>query len=143
MKPPAVVTLIGVALTVAVLAIYLIRITLILRHVNFTLGTIIAAIRAIANQCQPLGAVMNDINNDLGSVRATFEGVAQQATMAQTGGRRRKATRGRSAAQSERESAGPGRDMPTEAGMPAPGHTQTATSQARGRGRKGRSAGLA
>ncbi len=83
MPAAAVVTLIGVALTVAALAIYLIRIVFILRHVNFTLGTIIAAIHAIANQTQPLGAVMNDINTDLDNVRRSLEEVVAKAQRAQ------------------------------------------------------------
>ena len=94
MPVAAVVTLIGVALTVAALALYLIRVVFILRHVNFTLGTIIAAIHAIANQTQPLGAVMNDINTDLDNVRRSLEGVVADAKQAQAQPTRGRTRRG-------------------------------------------------
>ncbi len=60
-------TLVGVFVIVAALAIYLITIALILRHVSFTVGTVLIGVRAIANQCAPLGPVIRDI---LGDVRA-------------------------------------------------------------------------
>ncbi len=60
-------TLVGVFVIVAALAIYLITIAVILRHVSFTVGTVLIGVRAIANQCAPLGPVIRDI---LGDVRA-------------------------------------------------------------------------
>ena len=71
----AVVTLIGVALTVLALAGYLIQVALILRHVNFTLGTIIAGVRSIANQTEPLGPIIDEINRDLADVRSSLDGL--------------------------------------------------------------------
>lgn len=73
----AVVTLIATALTVVVLAVYLIRVALILKHVNFTLGTVIAGVRAIANQTEPLGQVVNDINQELDGLRAALEALVE------------------------------------------------------------------
>lgn len=82
------VTLIGVALTVLTLAAYLIRIAFILKHVNFTLGTIIAGLRSIANQTEPLNPIMGEINNDLAAVQAELERVVniaqQKAAQAQS-----------------------------------------------------------
>jgi hypothetical protein len=60
-------TLVGVFVIVAALAIYLITIAAILRHVSFTVGTVLIGVRAIANQTAPLGPVVRDI---LGDVRA-------------------------------------------------------------------------
>lgn len=80
-----VVTLIGVALTVLVLAAYLIKIAVILHKVNFTLGTIIAGLRAIAVQTEPLGSVMNEINSDLANVQGALEGLLQRKTGSKTG----------------------------------------------------------
>jgi uncharacterized protein YoxC len=73
----AVVTLIGTALTIVVLAAYLIRVALILKHVSFTLGTIVAGVRAIANQTEPLGQVVNDINQELDGLRAALEALVE------------------------------------------------------------------
>lgn len=75
MQPAAIVTLIGVALTVVALAVALIGVALMLRHVSFTLGTIIAGLRAIAHQAQPLDEVLTDINRDLQASRDALEGL--------------------------------------------------------------------
>lgn len=60
-------TLVGVFVIVAALALYLITIAAILKHVSFTVGTVLIGVRAIANQTAPLGPVVRDI---LGDVRA-------------------------------------------------------------------------
>ncbi|MGH2771764.1 MAG: hypothetical protein ACRDIU_01295 [Actinomycetota bacterium] len=88
MNAPGWVFLIGVLVTVAALAAYLIRISAILVHVNFTLGTVIAGVRAIASQVEPLGPVIGEINRDLGDVRGTLENVVARATRGRTGARR-------------------------------------------------------
>lgn len=75
-----IVFLVGVALTVAVLAAYLIRVALILVHVNFTLGTIIAGVRAIATQVEPLNPVVSEINNDLAGLAKALEDLVSKAT---------------------------------------------------------------
>lgn len=75
-----IVFLVGVFLTVAVLAAYLIRIALILVHVNFTLGTIIAGVRAIATQVEPLNPVIGEINNDLIGLAKALEDLVTRAT---------------------------------------------------------------
>lgn len=75
MQLATIVTLIGVALTVVALAVALIGVALMLRSVSFTLGTIIAALRAIAHQAQPLDGVLGQINRDLEASREALEGV--------------------------------------------------------------------
>lgn len=70
-----IVTLIGVAITVAALAIYLIGVAIMLKHVSNTVGTIIAALWAIANQAEPLRGVMDQINGQVSQARSTLEGV--------------------------------------------------------------------
>lgn len=69
----AVVTLIGVALTVAVLAIYLIRVAVILNHVNFTVGTINAGIKAIAQGAEPLEPLIGEIYSHLETTRMALD----------------------------------------------------------------------
>ncbi len=58
MSLAGIVFLVGVFLTIFTLAAYLIRVARILVHVNFTLGTIIAGVRAIATQCEPWGQLL-------------------------------------------------------------------------------------
>lgn len=68
-----IVTLIGVALTVAALALYLISVALMLRHVSFTLGTIIAGLWSIAHQTEPLRGVMDQVVNEVAQARSTLD----------------------------------------------------------------------
>jgi hypothetical protein len=83
-----IVTLIGVFAIAAVLAGYLIIISLILREVSFNVGTVLIGVRAIANQCAPLGPVIRDI---VGDVRAIEEDL--EALLGGTSSRRRVARR--------------------------------------------------
>lgn len=73
MPAAGIVTLIGVLLTVLALAGYLIHVIVLLRGTHFDLGTIVAGLRAIAYQTEPLGGVLGDINEDLGDVEQIFE----------------------------------------------------------------------
>ena len=73
MPAAAIVTLIAVALTVLALAFYLVYVALMLRHVSFTLGTIIAGLRAIAHQTEPLEPVVAEINQDLAEVQGALD----------------------------------------------------------------------
>ena len=83
-----IVTLIGVFAIAAVLAGYLIVIALLLREVSFNVGTVLIGVRAIANQCAPLGPVIRDI---VGDVRAIEEDL--EALLGGTSARRRVARR--------------------------------------------------
>jgi len=65
-----IVTLIGTAIVVAALAIYLTTIAMILKKVTFTLGTIIAGLGAIEHATQPTGSVVAEINGDLERIAA-------------------------------------------------------------------------
>ncbi|MDQ6616902.1 MAG: hypothetical protein M3083_19675 [Actinomycetota bacterium] len=73
--PPVIGLLVGTGVLVAALAIYLTTIVYILKDVNFTLGTVLIGVRAITNQVQPVGEVVNGIasnvtaiNNALGNL---------------------------------------------------------------------------
>jgi hypothetical protein len=65
MPAAGVATLILVLATVAVLAAYLIRVALVLKHVNFTLGTVIAGVRAIELATRPITPILGGIAGDL------------------------------------------------------------------------------
>lgn len=64
MPAAAIVTLLGTAVIVAALAIYLITIVWILWDVSFTLGTVLIGVRSIALQVEPLGGVVAGITAD-------------------------------------------------------------------------------
>ena len=69
----AVVTLAAVALALAVIASYLIKIALILWNVIDRLRVILGAVVAVAENSRPMEPLMNDINADLDAARQAFE----------------------------------------------------------------------
>lgn len=73
MQTVALVTSIAAVLTILALVVYLTTVALMLRHVSFTLGTIIAGLRAIALQAEPLRGLMTEIEGDLAAVRSALE----------------------------------------------------------------------
>ena len=73
MGPATVVTLIGVAIIVAAIVLYLINICLILNHVSFTVGTVIIGVKAIGQACEPLAGVIRDINNNISAIDEDLE----------------------------------------------------------------------
>ena len=75
-----IVTLLGVAIIVAALAFYLITIAATLKHVSFTVGTVLIGVRAIAAQCQPLQPVIRDIANDISAIDDDLEALATGGT---------------------------------------------------------------
>ena len=70
-----IVTLIAVFAIALVLAGYLIIISLILKEVSFNVGTVLIGVRAIANQCAPLGPVIRDIVGDVRAIEEDLEGL--------------------------------------------------------------------
>jgi len=78
MNAAYIVLLIGVALAVVAIAGYLIAITLILRHVVNRLVSILAAVDAVTETTQPVGAVVNDLNTDLNAGRQLIEGLVER-----------------------------------------------------------------
>ena len=69
------VTLLIVALIVAVTAIALLRVIFHLKHVSFTLGTVIAGVRAIAYQTRTVPEVLPRVNANLAPVRSLAESI--------------------------------------------------------------------
>lgn len=62
----------------AALAFYLIRVVIILRSVNDTLGKVTFGVRAIAHRTEPLGELLTPIKTDLEAVASTLDDVAAQ-----------------------------------------------------------------
>ncbi|MGI9597036.1 MAG: hypothetical protein ACR2QK_12805 [Acidimicrobiales bacterium] len=71
-----IVTIIIALVIAAALAYYLIRVVLILRTVNDTLGKITFGVRAIAHRTAPLGELLPPIKTDLEAVADTLDDVA-------------------------------------------------------------------
>ncbi len=78
MDPAHVVLLLAVFIAVAAIAGYLIAIVLILRHVVNRLVTILGAVQATADTSQPAGAIIDDLNKDLGAGRKLIEAAVQR-----------------------------------------------------------------
>lgn len=72
-----IVTLVGVALTVAALAYYLIHVIVLLGRTHFNLGTIVAGLRAIAHQAAPLERIVGEMNQDLHEVQSLMGRLVQ------------------------------------------------------------------
>lgn len=68
MPAVAALTILGVAATVVVLASYLIKVALILKHVVGRLETILYGVGAISKESEPIAAVAGAINADLEEV---------------------------------------------------------------------------
>jgi hypothetical protein len=68
MGPETVVTLIGVFLAVAAVALYLIIIAYVLNRVSFNVGTVLIGVRAIAQQCEPLQGAVSSIVSDVSAI---------------------------------------------------------------------------
>lgn len=71
----AILTLVGVALLILALAVYLLAALFLLRKTLFTLGTINVGLRSIAARVEPLEPVLAEINSDLSGVRDALVGV--------------------------------------------------------------------
>lgn len=87
MSLAALVSLVIVGLLVAALAFYLIWVVLILRRVTDTLGKVTFGVRAIAHRTEPIGAVVEDVNANLGAVAAALEDLAEKAAADQPAAR--------------------------------------------------------
>ena len=79
MGPETIVTLIGVAVIVGALAVYLIIIAFSLYRVSFTLGTVLIGVRAIAARCEPLRGVLGSIADDVTAVEQALAGLVAGA----------------------------------------------------------------
>lgn len=73
----AIVTIVIALVICAALASYLIRVVLILRAVNDSLGKITFGVRAIAHRTAPLGELLTPIKSDLEDVADAIEGAVE------------------------------------------------------------------
>lgn len=75
MSAASIVTIIGVGVVAGALVVYLTIIAVLLRNVSFTLGTVLIGVRAIANQTQPVGEVVNGIVEDVNAIQRDLNGL--------------------------------------------------------------------
>jgi hypothetical protein len=73
MPAAGVVSIVLVLVTVAALAASLIRVALVLKHVNFTLGTTVAGVRAIELATRPITPILGSIAGDLAATQKALE----------------------------------------------------------------------
>jgi hypothetical protein len=73
MPAAGVVTLILVLAAVAALAAYLLRVALVLKHVNSTLGNVIAGVGAIELATRPITPILGSIAGDLAATQKALE----------------------------------------------------------------------
>ena len=87
MPAAGVVTLILTLVTVAALAAYLIRVALVLKHVNSALGSVIAGVRAIEVATRPITPILGSIVGDLTATQKALEDLlaSKAATTRSTG----------------------------------------------------------
>lgn len=75
MEPVVVVTLIGVGLAVAVIALYLISIAHTLMRVGSQLNVALTSVGTLPEKVDPAKGVLDAINTDLAEVQDLFEGL--------------------------------------------------------------------
>jgi len=75
MGSAAMVTLVGVAIIVAALAVYLTIIAYTLYRVSFTLGTVLIGVQSIAHQTTPVGEVVAGIAEDVFAIDGALNSV--------------------------------------------------------------------
>ena len=73
MEPVAVFTIVAVAVTVLVLAAYLIALALVLRRVGSRLETVVSALRAVSERTTAAGPLLEAIGAELDGGRAALE----------------------------------------------------------------------
>ena len=73
MPAAGVVTLILVLITVAALAAYLVRVALVLKHVNSTLASVIGGVQAIEVATRPITPILGSIAGDLAATQKALE----------------------------------------------------------------------
>lgn len=80
MPAAAIVTLVFTGLLVAALAFYLIWVVVLLRRIVDTLGKVVFGVRAIAHRTQPIGGILDEVNDDLTAVAEAVEGLTAGGT---------------------------------------------------------------
>jgi hypothetical protein len=87
MPAAGVVTVLLALITVAALAAYLIRVALVLKHVNSALGNVIAGVQAIEVATRPITPILGSIAGELAVTQKVLEDLlARKAATARSNG---------------------------------------------------------
>jgi hypothetical protein len=86
MPAAGVVTIILTLVTVAALAAYLIRVALVLKHVNSALGRVIAGVRDIEVATRPVTPILGSIADDLAATQKALEDLLARKAAARSNG---------------------------------------------------------
>lgn len=79
MSVESILLFIGLAVAVAIIALYLCTVSWMLRDVSFTVGTVLVGVRSIALQVQPIGGVVREIVRDIQAIEEDLEGLVSAA----------------------------------------------------------------
>lgn len=80
MPAVAIVTIALSLILLLAVAMYLIRVVLILRQATDTLGKILFGVRAIAHRVEPVNGAVTQFNGDLGAVAGALEGIVTKVS---------------------------------------------------------------
>ena len=80
MPAPAIVSIVIATVLLGAVAGYLVKVVLVLRAVNDSLGKVTFGVRAIAHRTAPVGPVVTAINSDLVAVGDALEATLALAT---------------------------------------------------------------
>lgn len=69
----------GLAVAVAIIAIYLCTVSWMLKDVSFTVGTVLVGVRSIALQVQPIGGVVREIVRDIQAIEEDLDAIMAAA----------------------------------------------------------------
>lgn len=75
----AILTIVGVAVVLGAVAVYLILYLVLLRSAMKTLGTVNAGVRAIGRRVEPLEPILAEVNGDLTAVRDRLVAIVRGA----------------------------------------------------------------
>ncbi len=76
-----IVTLAAVGVGVLAIALYLVIVAYTLNNVSFTVGTVLIGVRAIANQTEPIGSVVQSIVKDVDAINAALSGLLGEGAL--------------------------------------------------------------
>lgn len=83
MPAAAIATIVISLILLGAVAVYLVRVVLLLRGVTDTLGKILFGVRAIAHRLEPVNPVLEQAAVDLDAVAGALEGIVAKVTSAQ------------------------------------------------------------
>lgn len=85
MSVTAIFLLVVIGVLIAVVAIFMIRIIVLLRMIDDTLGKVIFGVRAIAHRTEPIKSLTSSMETDLGIIGEALAGLVEKASQSVQG----------------------------------------------------------